>query len=268
MKMVKIIKIIVCIKQVPNTDKVKFDWGKGMLKRVGVQNIMNPDDLHAIEFALDIKERYGAQITAITMGPPQAEAVLRQAYALGADHGVLISDPAFASSDSLVTAKILKKTIQYLDHFHLILTGFQSIDGNTSHISYQLAESLGVPHLTNIHKIDIRDTEVIADRLYGHEVQKVKGSLPLLIAVKKESNAVRYPNLAKIKECYSLPIQTITIDDLGGHPEDYGSLSSPTKTIEGEMVVHRRKKEIFQGTEEEKIEQLVQKLKKYQILKA
>ena len=182
------IRIIVCIKQVPITDRVSFDWKNGgVLIRDNVESIMNPDDLHAIELALQLKEQYGGEIVAISMGPSQAEEILREALAFGVDKCVLITDEKFKGSDTLATTKILYNSIMKLGKFDIIMTGFKTIDGGTAQVSYQLAERFNIPHITKIHKIEIKDNTVIVDRLYGHEYQKVKTNLPVLLSVKSKS---------------------------------------------------------------------------------
>lgn len=261
------LNIIICIKQVPNTDKVRFDWKRGSIVRKNIESIMNPDDLHAIELGLRLKEKFKGKITVITMGPPQAEAVLREAYAMGVDKCILISDKRFAGSDTLITSKVLQKAISKIGNFDMILTGFETIDGNTGQVSYQLAEMMEIPHLTQVNNVEIKDKIAIIKRLYGHEYQKVKVTLPVLIAASKETNTVRHPRLKDIKECFEKEIETITLEDIGGTEEDYGLKASPTITLEGEIFKHKRKREVFSGTTDEKIDSLIKKLMKYGILK-
>jgi len=265
------VNIVCCIKQVPNTDNVKFDWSKGSLIRTNIENILNPDDIHAIELALQIKEAAGGKITVITMGPLQAEEVLREAYSYGADRCVLISDPAFAGSDTLVTSKILHRAIKKLetksDKVDIIVTGFETLDGNTSQVSYQLSEFLLYPHFTKVHKIDIQGRIAIIERLYGHEYQKVKVNLPILIAATRENNKVRYPTLLGIKTCFEKKIEILTMKDIGGTEDEYGLKGSPTITLKGEITEHKRKREVFEGSIDEKIDKLIAKLKKYELVK-
>jgi electron transfer flavoprotein alpha/beta subunit len=261
------LNIIVCIKQTPNTDRIKFDWKKGSIIRPIAENIMNPDDQHALELALQIRSKYEANITAITLGPKQAEEILREAYSLGVDHGILISDERFAGSDTLITSKILYKAIQKSGNYDIIITGFETIDGNTSQVSYQLSELLDIPHLTQIHEIDIKENIATINRLFGHEYQKIQVSLPILIATKRTSNQVRYPRLKDIKHSFEKEIEILTMDDLEMKEQDIGHQGSPSITIEGEVFSHKRKQVKFEGTIDEKIDQLIHKLKKYEILK-
>ncbi|MHA1821479.1 MAG: electron transfer flavoprotein subunit beta/FixA family protein [Promethearchaeota archaeon] len=266
------LNIAICIKQVPNTDNIKFDWKKGVIIRTEENNIINPDDLNAIELGLEIKEKYGAKLTAITMGPPQARSALIEAYARGVDDAILISDPIFAGSDSLITSKILHRALNKLGHFDIIITGFQTLDGSTSQVSYQLAEFFNIPHLTNLKdgidaiQIDVNNN-IYVKRLYGHEFQHVKAKLPVLIAAKRETNIVRHPRLVDIKNAFKKKITQLTLDDIGGSADEYGLKASPTITIEGNIFKQERKRERFEGSVDEQINKLVQKLKKYRIIR-
>ncbi len=141
------LRIIVCIKQVPDTDRVRIDKKNGTLVRESISTIINPDDLHALEMALYLKEHYGAEITALTMGPVHAEDVLREAYACGVDKAVLVSDEKFAGSDALATSKILSRAIKHLGDYDVIITGVEAIDGNTSIVPFQISEFAHEPPL-------------------------------------------------------------------------------------------------------------------------
>lgn len=261
------LSILVCIKQVPDTQKALFDPKTGVIDRNTADNIVNPDDLHALEMALSLKDECGASITALTMGPSQAADVLAEAYALGVDRGVLISDPRFAGSDSLVTGKILSRAIEKLGPFDIIMTGCEAIDGNTGHVGYQLSEFLRMPLLTQIHKLRVSPDQVIIERLYGHEYQKIRVDLPVLITAGKTANRVRTPRLADIRTCAEREITVLTMDDIGGEAREYGAAGSPTVVIETELFSHRRERELFAGTVDEKVDKLIHKLKKQNILR-
>ncbi len=261
------LSILVCIKQVPDTQKALFDPRTGSIDRSAAGNIMNPDDLHALEMALSVGDDYDAIITALTMGPPQAADVLSEAYALGVDRGVLISDPRFAGSDSLVTGKILSRAIEKLGPFDIIMTGCEAIDGNTGHVGYQLSEFLRIPLLTQIHKFHISSGQAIIERLYGHEYQKIRVALPLLITVGKTANRVRIPRLADIRNCADRAVRIMTMDDIGGGENEYGAAGSPTVVIDTEIFSHKREREFFTGTIDDKVDNLIHKLKKQNILR-
>ncbi len=261
------LQVVVCIKQVPDTQKASFDPQTGVIDRSGVDNIMNPDDLHALEMALSIKDTCGADITAVTMGPAQAVDVLCEAYALGVDNGVLISDPRFAGSDSLITSKVLSRAITRLGSFDIVITGCEAIDGNTAHVGYQLSEFLGIPLMTQIHNFQIDSGHAIIERLYGHEYQKIRVRLPLLLAIGKNSNRVRTPRLCDLKTCTDRAVRTISMDDIGGSGQEYGAAGSPTVVIDTEIFSHRREREVFAGDCSEKADMLIHKLKVHNILK-
>lgn len=261
------LRIFVCIKQVPVTDRVSFDWKKGgVLIRENVESIMNPDDLHAIELALQLKERNGGEIVAISMGPPQAEEVLREALSYGVDRCILITDDVFKGSDTLVTTKILHNSIKKLGKFDVIITGFKTIDGSTAQVSYQLAELFKIPHITQIHKIEIKDKTAIIERLFGHEYQKIKADLPIILAVNSDTNKVRHVKLFNIKNCINKEIVKWKLDDLDGTENEYGLKGSTLITLKGEIISHKRKREIFTGTINDKIDKLILKLKKYGVV--
>lgn len=261
------LSIAVTIKQVPDTQKARFDPKTGTIDRNGTESIMNPDDLHAIEMALSIRDRYGAAITAVTMGPPHAAGVLDEAFALGVDSCVLVSDPAFAGSDSLVTSKTLSRAIRKIGAFDIVITGCEAIDGNTGHVGFQLSEYLGMPLISQIHRFDVADGHAVIERLYGHEFQKIRVEFPLLLAVGKNSNRVRIPRLADIYACFDKKITTLSMKDLGGDASEYGSAGSPTIVIETELFSHKRSREVFPGSPGEKADLLVHKLKKHNILR-
>ncbi len=258
--------IAVCIKQVPGSTMVDIDPDTGTLARNTAYNITNPDDMHALEMALSLRERFGGGITVLTMGPSCAEDVLREAYAMGADRAVLITDPCFAGSDSYVTSKILSRSINKLGKFDIVITGVETTDGNTSNVGYQLSEFLGIPHITRIHKIDLKGREAIIERLYGHEYQKISVPLPLLLSVNRNANRVRFPGLAAINACFDRPFTVMTRADIGGKPEEYGLAGSPTVTLKTEVFSQKRGKELMEGTVDEKAEGLITKLKKHDIL--
>ena len=258
---------IVCIKQVPDTNRASFDPRTGAINRASAENIANPDDLHAVELALKLRDACGGRVTAISMGPPRAADTLAEAYALGVDDCVLVSDPAFAGSDSLVTGKILARAIGKLGRFDVVVTGFEAIDGNTAHVSYQLSEFLGLPHITQIHDLMIEDGHAVIERLYGHEYQKIRVELPVLLAATRNTNRVRAPRLADLKSCTGKDFTVMTMADVGGSADEYGTAGSPTVVIGTEVFAHSRGREEIRGTTDEKVEGLMQRLKKHNILR-
>lgn len=145
-------KIVVCIKQVPDTTEIRLDPVTGTLIRDGVPSIMNPDDKAGLEMALELKDQYGAHVTVITMGPPQADDILREAFAMGADRAIHLSDRKFAGADTLATSNAIAGALRMLD-FDLVITGRQAIDGDTAQVGPQIAEHLGLPQVTYLEGI-------------------------------------------------------------------------------------------------------------------
>ena len=261
------LSILVCVKQVPDAGRAVFDAKTGVIDRASAGNIVNPDDLHALETALSIKDAGGARVTALSMGPPRAREALYEAAAYGADRCVLLCDPRFAGSDSLATSRALARAIRKLGPFDLIVTGREAIDGNTGHVSYQLSELLGLPLVTRIHRFHIENGRATIERLYGHEYQKIRAALPLLFAVGRNDNRVRFPRLADIGACAGTDITTLSMDDIGGTEDEYGAAGSPTVVVRTEPFGHRRTRESLAGGTGEMADALIHRLKKHGILR-
>jgi electron transfer flavoprotein beta subunit len=174
--------IIVCIKQVPETTEVKIDPKTNTLIREGVTSITNPFDLWAIEEGVQIKEKLGGKVTAISMGPPQAEQVLRDAIAVGSDSGILLSDPAFAGADTLATSYTLAQAIKKIGDFDLILCGKQATDGDTAQVGPGIAVHLNIPQIVFVKKIrEISEGKIIAERMTEEGTEVVESSIPCLV---------------------------------------------------------------------------------------
>lgn len=257
--------IITCIKQVPDIQRGRMAGGD--IDRSGGDNIMNPDDLHAIEMALSLRDIRGGTITALTMGPPQAADVLYEAYAMGVDRCVLVTDPAFAGSDTLATSCVLSRAVSLLGPFDIVITGREAIDGNTGHVGYQLAEFLSMPLITGIHGIQINDGHAEIERLYGHEYQCIRVRLPILLAIGRDTNRVRTPRLADIALSEGREITVMGLAHIGGTGEEYGTSGSPTMVIATELFSHERGRENLTGSLDEKVDQLIMRLKKHEILR-
>ncbi|MCK5349047.1 MAG: electron transfer flavoprotein subunit beta/FixA family protein [Desulfobacula sp.] len=261
------LNIIVCIKQVPKTGNVEIDKATGTLNRKETENIINPDDLHALELALYLKEQYESYITVLTMGPDNAEDILYEAYAMGVDKCVLLSDERFRGADTFATSLTLSRAIKKLGEHDLVLTGITAIDGNTSHVGYQLSEFLNIPLVTQIHDIEIIENYVVIERLYGHEYQKIRVDFPMLLSSDKETNIVRFPKFSDINFCFEKKIILMNLEDLGGSENDYGLKGSPSIVIKTESFTHKRKQERVDGNLDEKVDQFIGILKKQNILK-
>ncbi len=260
--------IIVCIKQVPDTEAIQFDSEKGVLIREGVGAIINPFDLHALEAALGLKDKFGATVTVITMGPPQAETALRDAIALGADKAVLLSDRAFAGADTLATTYTLAKAIEKLGAFDLVICGKQAVDGDTAQVGPGLAERLQVPSVTCVAHIDMEDTAgpMKIKRMMEKGFQLVEVDLPALITVHPALNEPRVPSLRGKMKAKKTEIPVWGADDLGAEPGKIGLEGSPTRVASTYVPSFEARKEMLEGTPEEQVEALLARLKEAGVL--
>ncbi|RLD12325.1 MAG: electron transfer flavoprotein subunit beta, partial [Chlamydiae bacterium] len=175
--------IVVCIKQVPDSGDVKINPETKTLMREGVDAVINPFDCYALEEGVRLKERFGGTVTAISMGPPQAEKALREAISLGADKAVLVSDRAFAGSDTLATSYALSTAIKKLGDVDIIITGKQAIDGDTAQVGPGIAVHLDMPQITYVRKIEeLADGKIRAERMNEEGYDIIEADLPVLIS--------------------------------------------------------------------------------------
>lgn len=222
-------KIVVCIKQVPDTNEVRIDPKTGTLIRDGVPSIMNPDDKAGLEAALQLKDRFGAEISVITMGPMQADTILREAMAMGVDHAYLISDRAFGGADTLATSTTIAAAIKKLD-YDLIIAGRQAIDGDTAQVGPQIAEHLGIANVSYAEDIQVEGDTVIVKRQFEDRYHTVKVQMPCLVTALGEMNTPRYMTPGKIFDAYREKEVTVwTRADLDVADEVIGLKGSPTK---------------------------------------
>lgn len=224
-------EILVCIKQVPDTSNVEIDPITGVLKRNGIDSKMNPYDLYALETALKIKELKGGRIKVITMGPPQATEIIREAFLLGADEGTLITDRRFAGADVLATSYTISQGIIKSGHFDLVICGKQTTDGDTAQVGPEIAEYLGMPHVTNVVKIleltekTIKVEIEMINTIEDHEVQ-----FPCLITVEKDIFEPRLPSYRKKISTKGKDIEILTLENFEDKDESkYGLNGSPTQ---------------------------------------
>ena len=220
--------IIVCIKQVPDTTEVRIDPVKGTLVRDGVPSIMNPDDKAGLEVALSIKDKYDSKITVVTMGPPQAEEILREAYAMGVDEAILITDRAFGGSDTWATSSTLAAAIKKLD-YDLIIMGRQAIDGDTAQVGPETAEHLGLPNISYAQSVEIDGNEVIVMRHHDNCIHKIRAKMPLVVTTMSEYNVPRYMTPGGIFDAYQKEIIHLNRLDIDVKDQNIGSKGSPTK---------------------------------------
>ena len=232
-------EILVAIKQVPDTDKVKMDLVTGTMVREGVDTIINPLDLYAIELAIRLKEKHGGRVTAFTMGPPAADKALKEAMAMGCDAGVLITDRAFSGSDTWATSYALSRAIARMSaemgRFDLILAGERATDGDTGQVGPCMAAWLDIPVLTYVGSIESSDESgtvaphIVARRLVEEGYQRVRVDLPCLLTVVKEVANPRLPTLRGKKFARQAKITVYTAADLDAEPAYLGLKGSPTK---------------------------------------
>ena len=223
-------KIIVCIKQVPNTTEIKIDPVTNTLKRDGVPSIINPDDKAAIEAALQLKEQCGATVTILTMGPPQAEKALREALAMGADEAFLLTDRAFGGSDTLATSTIIAAAVKKLQP-DLVLCGRQAIDGDTAQVGPQIAEHMGIPQITYAAGISYNpeNGKLTVKRQFEDRYQTLEVSGLCLVTVLSTMVKPRYMNVWDIVAQDAKEIGKITNEDLQLDKAVIGLTGSPTK---------------------------------------
>ena len=220
--------IVVCLKQVPDTTVVKIDPKTGTLIRDGVPSIINPEDKHALEGALKIKEATGAKVTVVSMGLPMAKAALREALCMGADEAILLTDRALGGADTLATSKALAGVIAKLDA-DLVFAGRQAIDGDTAQVGPEIAEHLNIPQVTYVQDVKVEGDTLIVNRALedGHQVVEVK--TPCLLTAIEELNSPRYMNVARIFETNDDEIKVMGAADIDVPVEELGLKGSPTK---------------------------------------
>jgi electron transfer flavoprotein beta subunit len=261
--------IIVLIKQVPNTSEVKLDPKTGNLIREGVETIVNPDDLHALETAVTLKETYGATITVLTMGPPQAVDALSEAMGMGADQAVLLSDRAFAGADTWATSFTLGKAIEHIGEFDLILAGRQAIDGDTAQVGPQVAGLLDLPQVTYVFDIEeVKSDYLVVKRRLEDGYERVQCGLPALLTVMAGEKQPRYPLVsALLLACREkAPIQVWNAADIGVTTAEIGLEGSLTHVIKTFAPKFERQSEFLEGGVVETAQKLIGRFKENKLI--
>jgi len=223
-------RILVCAKQVPDTNEVKIDPIKGTMIREGVPSILNPDDANALEAALAIKdEDPETEVIVLTMGPPQSSEMLRECLAMGADEAYLLSDRAFGGADTWATSATLAAGIKKIKKVDLVLAGRQAIDGDTAQVGSQIAQRLKMPVVTYVQDIKIDGKKAIVQRQMEDGYEVIEVQLPCLLTCVKELNEPRYMSIGGIIDAYEQSITTWNHEDIGLTPEACGLNASPTQ---------------------------------------
>lgn len=261
-------KIFICVKQVPGVSEVKINPKTNTLVREGILSILNPNDRNAIEIALTLKEKYTAEVIALSMGPPQAEEVLRETLAMGADKAYLLTDRAFAGADTLATSYTLALAIKKIlsesdpEEKYLVICGAQAVDGDTGQVPPELAEELGIPQVAYVLNVELKKNTLIAERKFrAIEIVVIETNLPALISVLNDINEPRYPSMAGIMKAHKLEIVHLDSAALNANPAKIGLNGSSTEVWK--IFVPKRKGDrvILKGTIEEVVKKLCQNLK-------
>ena len=254
--------IVVCIKQVPDTTEIKIDPVKNTLIRTGVPSIMNPFDKNALETGLSLKDRYGGKVTVISMGPPQAQQVIREAFAMGADGGTLLSDRKFGGADVLATSYTLAQGIKSCGDFDLILCGKQTTDGDTAQVGPEISEWLNIPSVADVVRINQIDEDGITVSMdLPEEVEVAKVQFPCLLAVDKDIFQPRLPSYVRKMNTKDREIRILSLADMDDKDAmHYGLNGSPTQVQRIFPPAVNDKKEMWDGSGEELADRLYQKI--------
>lgn len=256
-------RIIVFIKQVPDTAEVRINPETGTLIREGVPSIINPYDMHAIEAALHIKEKTGGRITVVTMGPPQAGAALREAISMGVDDAVLLTDRAFAGSDTWATSYTLSKAAEKIGG-DIIFCGKQAIDGDTAQVGPETAEFLNIPHISYVRKIEeVTENSIKVQRLMEEGYDIVESTLPVLLTVVKELNEPRLPSLKGKLSAKKAEIKKWGPSDIQAEEENVGLKGSPTQVKNIFAPEPRADRKMLEGKPEEMVDALLDELRRF-----
>ena len=240
--------IVVCLKQVPDTAAVKIDPKTGTLIRDGVPSIINPEDKHALESALQIKDEVGGKITVISMGPLQAKNALREALCMGADEAILITDRAFAGADTLATSKTLAGALKKLE-YDIVLAGRQAIDGDTAQVGPEIAEHLDIPQVTYVQGVKLEEDGLLVNRALEDGYELIKVNTPVLLTAIKELNEPRYMNVKYIFEKADKEV------------EELGLKGSPTKVKKTMTKEAKGAGEVIKEVPNEAVKYVLGKLK-------
>ncbi len=261
-------KIVVCVKEVPDTTDVRMDPEHGTLIREGVPSIINPFDAFALEMALQLKDKDPSiEITTICMGPPHAEKSLRETVAMGADNAILITDRAFAGSDTWATSYTLASAIGTLGDIDMIFAGQQAIDGDTAQVGPGIAEFLKIPQAIFVSSIEIIDDKtVMAERLTETGRERIRIGLPALLSIIKLPKDPRLPSLRGMMKSKKAEIPKIGMDGLNVEEQNLGLSGSPTRVMKIFTPPKRESGEIWEGEASDLAVRLAEEIKKQGVI--
>lgn len=260
-------KILVCVKQVPDTNEVKIDPVKGTLIRDGVPSILNPDDANALEAALKIKDQYpDTTVAVITMGPPQANIMLKECMGMGADEAYLLSDRAFGGADTCATSTTIAAGIKKVGNVDIIFAGRQAIDGDTAQVGPQVACRLGLPVVTYVQNVKLSDKKIIVERQLEDGYEVIEVETPCLLTCVKELNDPRYMTIYNIMDSRDKEIITWNHVDVDLDPQNCGLNASPTQVFRSFTPEPKGKGEMLSGTTQEMAKTLISTLKEKHVI--
>lgn len=261
-------KIVVCIKQVPDVPSIRIDRHRMTIIREGVESIINPIDCVALEAAIELREREGGEITVISMGPPQSEEALLEALAFGADQSILLTDPAFAGADTLATSHVLARAITKLMPFpDLVLCGKQTIDSDTGHVGPQIAEELDLPQVCGVHEIHLEGDSLMVKRLYDGFLDTLRVSLPALLTVSHELSVPHHIPLGDLEKSFSEEeVIRWGLEHLDLKEEEVGLCGSATRVWKLHKAPSKRGGDIASGSPQSLAEHLIRKLEALSII--
>jgi electron transfer flavoprotein beta subunit len=259
--------IVVCLKQVPGTTEVKIDPVKNTLIRQGIKAVVNPFDSYALEEGVRLKEKFGGKVTAISMGPPQATDMLKDAISVGADEAILLSDMAFAGSDTLATSSTLARAVQKIKTYDLIICGRQTLDGDTGQVGPEMAETLGIPFIAYVSKVEeIANGKIRVQRMVEDGYETIEATLPAVITVIKEICIPRMPSLRGLSKSKSAVIPVWTAKDIEADVNTIGQAGSGTWVVKVFYPQRIAKAEILTGTPAEQAKALAEKLREIKVI--
>ena len=243
------LKLVVCIKQVPMAAELPWDAKTGTLRREAAEGMMNPACKHALEAALQLKEMHGGEITVMTMGPPAAEEVLHEARAMGADQAILLTDPTMAGADTMVTSRILARAIEkFCPQYDLVLCGDQTSDSETGHVGPQLAEDLDIPGVSYVHEMELTGKVLRLNRLVDDFLETLEMDLPGLVTITLQNFKPRYASMDGLQETFEkAAILRVSAAELGLDPDQVGGKASPTRILDVYSPSSAKKNVVLKG---------------------